>query len=180
MLIDILLCIADYLNHEDLLTLSLIYPVLYYDESFWKVRCRNDYNVTYNDPSLTYRELYKACVVKPMGRLPCTHLDTNAHYVQVDVCSQCQNGNLEYLFICTDCGQVLCDRHTRHHARLGKKKHQVYYKPNMSEFFCQACLDWVRNIQCKSYAIHSSWNRLEVWIRIQQKYITHPPCLCFG
>lgn len=180
MLIDILLCIADYLNHEDLLTLSLIYPVLYYDESFWKVRCRNDYSVTYNDPSLTYRELYKACVVKPMGRLPCTHLDTNAHYVQVDVCSQCQNGNLEYLFICTDCGQVFCDRHTRHHARLGKKKHQVYYKPNMSEFFCQACLDWVRSIQCKSYAIHSSWNRLEEWIRIQQKYITHPPCPCFG
>ncbi|KAI8061674.1 hypothetical protein BC940DRAFT_310115 [Gongronella butleri] len=81
-------------------------------------------------------------------------------------CQRCSVRGSDTIFICATrhCHQIVCDRHARLHARpCGAQRHSIFFKPNMGELFCQACVDWVGGNetdpaeQFKADAVLSTW-----------------------
>ncbi|KAI9487476.1 MAG: hypothetical protein EXX96DRAFT_80919 [Benjaminiella poitrasii] len=163
---DILLCIVEYLSSKDFCMLSQCNRYLYQlqmiaDSTVWKRFCLQDFFITYNHPDQTYRQLYFQCknvTICHHKRLPCHHLTETQQTVVLEgysktfkdlvQCQQCFVTGVENLFICISphCYHLVCDRHARHHTRLthkDKQHHALFYKPNMSELFCQLCVDWI-------------------------------------
>ncbi|CAO3626291.1 unnamed protein product [Cunninghamella blakesleeana] len=77
--LDLLICFTEYLNVNDILTLSSCNRKLYLllgVESIWKRLCRIDFGLTYNHPKQLYRTLYQNTFQQKYGRLPCQHIST--------------------------------------------------------------------------------------------------------
>lgn len=170
---DLLLCIAENLSAKDLIQLSstckALWAALQNDDLLWKRLCDTDYGLTYNHPKQTYFALYRQSAKRVYGRLPCRHLrwvscPTTAA-LEISTCYfQEEKHQREKLCICMHCRKTckafslslsflslqlmiffmlqVCERHARWHTRA--YGHELFFKPNMAEIFCQSCVDWVK------------------------------------
>jgi hypothetical protein len=123
---DVLLCIAEYLTSKELCRLSQCNQFLYQlqlVDVLWKQYCIKDYQISYNHPDQTYRQLYLQCkkANKSNKRSPCYLLQhaciPSSGIVQrqewqlnlvLDKCQKCFVTGLENLFIClsSDCYEL--------------------------------------------------------------------------
>ncbi|ORX52771.1 hypothetical protein DM01DRAFT_1383933 [Hesseltinella vesiculosa] len=159
--LDLLIYISKYLDRVDLLRFSSCcrhtWP-LFGVEVLWKQLCRQDFGLSYKAPGQLYRILYQDTVLQKFGRCPCPHLSTlpcqqlqlpralEAQALDRLACQRCTTQGSDHIFVCAHAGcfQIVCDRHARLHARPSQNaRHCLFFKPNMREMFCQACVDWV-------------------------------------
>jgi hypothetical protein len=116
---EILTCIANHLTSKELSILSTcnkaLYPLQWMD-SFWKRFCQIKFDIHYNHPDQSYRELFIVCCKTLKGnkggtrRLPCSHLShsnnntsvdqTIMHHARPHQCQRCLKEGYENLFIC--------------------------------------------------------------------------------
>lgn len=115
---DILIDIAGHLTSKELCQLSQCNQSLYqlqWVDILWKRYCFKDYQIRYNHPAQTYRQLYFQCKKANQSnkRLPC-HLLHHAYIpssdniqrqewqsnLVLDKCQRCFVTGIENLFIC--------------------------------------------------------------------------------
>jgi hypothetical protein len=113
---DVLISIAEYLSIKELCRLSQCNQFLYqlqWVDVLWKRYCLEDYQISYNHPDQTYRQLYLQCKKANASnkRLPCYLLQhaclPSDNIVQewqsnlvLDKCQKCFVTGPENLFIC--------------------------------------------------------------------------------
>ncbi|KAI8990805.1 hypothetical protein BDF20DRAFT_3732 [Mycotypha africana] len=146
---------------------------LHFHETQWRKLCWQDFNLSYNHPKQSYLELYRNCkeiISSAIGnRLPCEHIcsisqlllfkennpptdsehdhDNHKKDFVYRKCEKCQAMGISKLSMCLfeNCHKTFCERHAREHHLLADKakNHVIFYKLNMSELFCQLCMDWL-------------------------------------